>query len=81
MDEAENEISDLEYKEGKNIQSKQQKEKGIQKNEDNVRSLWDNFKHSNIHIMGVPEKEVREQEIGNLFEKNNDKNFPNLVKE
>ena len=53
MDEAENEISDLEYKEGKNIQSQQQKEKRIQKNEDNVRSLWDNLKHTNILIIGV----------------------------
>ena len=46
-----------------------------------ISSLWDNFKHSNIHIIGVP-KEEKEQEIGNLFEKKRKKeNFPNLVKE
>ena len=39
------------------------------KNEDNIKSLWDNFKHTNIGIMGVPEEEEREQEIENLFEK------------
>ena len=39
------------------------------KNEDSVSSLWDNFKWSNIHIIGVPEGEEKEQEIGNLFEK------------
>ena len=44
-----------------------------------MRSLWDNFKCVNIHIMGVPEE--REQEIGNLFEKIMKENFPNLVKE
>ena len=44
-----------------------------------LRSLWDNFKHIDICIMGVPEEE-REQEIGNLFEKIMTENFPNLVK-
>ena len=36
-------------------------------------SLWDNFKWSNIHIIGVPEGKEKEQEIGNLFEKNNER--------
>ena len=45
------------------------KKKGPPKNEDSVRSLWDNFKCSNIHIIGVPEGEEKEQEIGNVFEK------------
>ena len=48
------------------------KKKRIQKNEDSVRSLWDNFKCTNIRIIGLPE-EKKEQEIGNLFEKNNRK--------
>ena len=52
----------------------------IQKNEDSVNSLWDNFHHSNIHIIGVPEGEEKEQEIGNLFEKITKETFPNLVK-
>ena len=34
---------------------------------DSVKSLWDTFKHTYIHIMGVPEGEEREQEIENLF--------------
>ena len=42
---------------------------------------WDNFKRSNILIIGVPEGEEKEQEIGNLFEKIMKENFPNLVKE
>ena len=45
-----------------------------------ISSLWDNFKHSNIHIIGVP-KEEKEQEIENLFEKIIKENFPNLAKE
>ena len=47
----------------------EQEEKRIQKNEGSVRSLWDNFKQSTIHIIGVPEGEEKEQEIENLFEK------------
>ena len=55
-------------------------EQRIQKSEDSVSSLWDNFKQSNIHVIGVPEGEEKEQEIGNLFEKIMKENFPNLVK-
>ena len=47
----------------------QQEENRIQKNEDSVSNLWDNFKHSNICIIVVPERTEKEQEIGNLFEK------------
>ena len=71
----------MEYKEAKNNKLEQQEGKRIQKNEDSIRSLWDNFKRSNIHIIGVPEREVKGQEIGNLFEKIMKENFPDLVKE
>ena len=40
----------------------------IQKNEEKLRNLWDNFKRSNIGIIGVSGEE-EEQEIKNLFEK------------
>ena len=83
MDEAENQINDLEHKEAKTNQSEHQKEKRIlppqKKNEGSISSLWDNVKRSNICIIGVPE--VEEQENGNLFEKITKENFPNLVKE
>ena len=65
----------------KNTQSEQQQEKRIQKNEGRLSSLWDNFKRSNIYIIGVPEGEEKEQEIGNLFEKTMKENFPKLLKE
>ena len=50
------------------------------KNEDRLRNLWDNFKHSNIWITGVPEGEEAEQETENLFEQIMKENLPNLVK-
>ena len=81
MDEAKNQINDLETKEAKNNQSEQQEEKRIQKNEDSVSSLWDNFKQSNIQFILMPEGEEKKQEIGNVFEKIMKENFPNVVKE
>ena len=80
MDEAENQINDLEHKEAHNNQSEQQ-EKRIQKNEDSISSLWDNFKRSNILFTRMPEEDEKDQEIGSLFEKIMKENFPNLVKE
>ena len=78
MDEAENQINGIEHKEAKNNHAEQE-EKKESKTNDSVSSLWDNFKHSNIHIIGVPGEE-KEQGTGNLFEKIMRENFPNLVK-
>ena len=44
-------------------------------------SLWDNFKWTNSHIMGVAEGEEQEQETENLLKKIMTENIPNLVKE
>ena len=53
---------------GTQINDLDQKEE-FKKNEARLRNLWDNFKHSDIQIIGVPEGEEQEQEIENLFEK------------
>ena len=53
----------------------------IQKNEERIRNLWDNFKHSNNQIIGVPEGEEEDQEMENLFENIMKENFHNLAKE
>ena len=50
-------INDLEQKEEINIQPTQNEETRIQKIEERLRNLWDNFKHPNIQIIGVPEGE------------------------
>ena len=71
----------MEQKEEINIQLEQNEEKRIQKNEERLRNLQDNFKHSNIQITGVPEGEEHEQEIENLFEKIRKENVPNMAKE
>ena len=57
--EAEDQISDLEYREVEITPAKQNIEKIMKKNEDSLRDLWDNIKHTNICIIGVPEGEER----------------------
>jgi len=47
---------------------KQNIEKRMKRNEDSLRDLWDNIKHTNIHIIGVPEGEEREKGPEKIFE-------------
>ena len=54
----------------KNKKKKESKKK--KKNEDSIISLWDNFKKSNIHIIGVPEGEGKL----NIYLKNNERKLP-----
>ena len=74
-------INNLEQKEETNIQPEQNEETRIQKNKERLRNFLDNFKCSNIWIIGVPEGEEEEQEIENFFEKIMKENFPNLAKQ
>ena len=60
VDEAEDQIHDLEHKEAKTNQSEQEEEKRIQKNEDSISSPWDNFKRSSICIIGLPKGKQKE---------------------
>ena len=73
--------NDLEQKEQINIQVEQNRETRIQKNEERLRNLWDNFKISDIRIIGVPDGEEEEQEMENLFEQIMKEIFPSLAKE
>ena len=66
----ENQINYLEHKEAEKQPIRiTRRKKNRKKKENSVSSLWDNVKYSNICIIGVPEEEEKEQEIGNLFEK------------
>ena len=53
----------------------------MKRNEDSLRDLWDNIKHINIHIIGVPEGEEREKGPEKILEEIIAENFPNLGKE
>ena len=53
----------------------------MKRNEDSLRDLWDNIKHTNIRIIGVPEGEEKEKGPKNIFEDIIVENFPNMGKE
>ena len=71
----------MEQKKEINIQPEQNEETRIQKYEEKLRNLQDNFKYSSIRIIGVPEGEKEEQDIENLFENIMKETFPSLAKE
>ena len=52
--EAEKQISDLEDRMVEITATKQNIEKIMKRNEDSLREVWDNIKHTNIHITGIP---------------------------
>ena len=64
--EAEERISDLEEEWWKSLP--QNMEKRRKRSEDSIRDLWDNIKHTNIHIIGVPEGEEREKGPKKIYE-------------
>ena len=53
----------------------------MKRNEDRLRDLWKNIKHTNIHIMGVPEEKEKGKGPEKIFEEIIVENFPNLGKE
>ena len=59
----------------------QNKEKRMKRIEDNLRDLWDNTKHTNILIVGVPEEEEKKKGSKKIFAEIIVENFPNLGKE
>ena len=44
-----------------NIHLEENEKTRIQKSEERLMNLWDNLKHSNIWIIGVPEGEEQQQ--------------------
>ena len=65
------EITDAEKKRGKRLK----------RNDISIRELWDNFKCTNIHIIGVPKGEEREKGLKKTSEEKIAENFPNMGKE
>ena len=51
----------------------------MKRNEDSLRDIWNNIKHTNIRIIGVPEGVEKGPE--KIFEEIIAKNFPNMGKE
>ena len=79
--ETEDRISEVEDKMVEINEAERKKEKRIKINEDNLRDLWDNVKHPNIRIIGVPEKEDKKKGHKKILEEIIADNFPKMGKE
>ena len=53
----------------------------MKRTEDSLRDLWDNIKHINIWIIGVPEEEKKKKGYEKFFEEIIVEDFPNIEKE
>ena len=55
-------------------------QKRIKRNGNNLKALWDNIMHTNMHIAEIPEGEEREKGAENIFEDIIGENLSNLGK-
>ena len=58
----------------------QNKVKRMKRTGNSLRDLWDNIKHTNIQIIGIPEEE-KKKEYEKIFEEIIVENFPNMEEE
>ena len=61
--------------------AKQNKAKRMKRIEDSLRDLWNNIKHSNIQIIGIPEEEEKKKGTEKMFEEIIVENSPNMGKQ
>ena len=76
--EAEEQINDLEDRMVEITATEQNIEKRMKRNEDSLRGLWDNSKHTSILIIRVAEGEEREKGPEKRFEEIRAEKFPNI---
>ena len=74
-------ISEVENRMVEINESERKKEKWIKRNKDNLRDLWDNVKHPNIQIIGVPEEEDKKKDPETILEEVIVENSPKMGKE
>ena len=81
IQDAEERISEMEDRWVEMTDAKQKRGKRLKTKEERLRELWDNVKHTNIRIIGVPEGEEREKGTEKIFQEIIAENFPNVGKE
>ena len=62
-------------------EAERKKEKGIKRNEENLRDLWDNVTCPNTQIIGVQEEEDKKKGHETLLEEIIVESFPKMEKE
>ena len=77
---AKDRISEVEDRMVEINEAERKKEERIKRNEDNLRDLWGNVKHSNIQIIEVPEEDKKKGHE-KILEEIVVENFPKMWKE
>ena len=78
---AEDRVSEVEDRTVEINETGGKKKKRIKINENNIRDLWDNVKHPNIRIIGVPEEEDKTKGPEKILEEIIVENFLKMGKE
>ena len=81
ISEAEEWISELQDKMVEITSEEQNKVKRMKRTEDSLRDLWNNIKHTNSQIIGVPEEEEKKKGYEKIFEEIEVEIFPSMEKE
>ena len=81
ISEAEEWITELEDNTLQITSEEQNKVKRMKRIEDSLRDLWDNIKHTNIWIIGVPGQEEKKKGYEKIFEEIIGEHFLNMEKE
>ena len=77
---AEERISELEDKMVDLTSEEQNKVKRMERTEESFRDRWDNIKHTNIRVIGIPEEE-KKKGYEKIFQEIIVENFPSMEKE
>ena len=80
MDDTEEWINKLEDRVVEITHVELKREKRIRRNDNNLKDLWDNIMHTNMHIAKIPEGEKREKGAENIFADVIGENLSNLGK-
>ena len=79
--EAEGRISEVEDRMVEINEAERKKRKKNKINEENLRDLWENVKHPNIRIIGIPEEEDKKKGHEKILKEIIVENFPKMGKE
>ena len=78
--EAEEWVNEMEDRIVKISEAEQNKQKRMKKSEDSLRDHWDNIKHTNIQVIGVPEEEDKMKGCKKIFGEIILENLPKMGK-
>ena len=81
MDEAEQQISEIQDKLMENNEEEKKRETKAKEHDLRIREISDSLKRNNIRITGSPENEERDKGVEGLCEQIIAENFPNLGKD